>query len=84
MKAALDEWKFYEERRIRLKLPKLEKSKAQIAKDHQLNPSTFGNRTLGRVAGYDHKSGGARQPRVLSTGEQPICFSTNTLLHDLI
>ena len=79
MKAALDEWKYYEERRIRLKLPKLEKSKAQIAKDHKLNPSTFGNRTLGRVEGYGHKSGGARQPRILSAGEQPICFSTDTL-----
>ena len=28
MKAALEEWKYYKERRIRLKLPKLEKSKA--------------------------------------------------------
>ena len=78
MKAALIEFHFYEERRVRLKLPKLEKSKAQIARDHHLNPSTFGNRTLGRVAGFEHRSGGARTPKVLSAGKQPICFSTDT------
>ena len=34
---------------------------------------------LGKVQGYEHCSGGARQPRVLSAGKQPICFSTDTL-----
>ena len=41
MKVALIEFHFYEERRVRLKLPKLEKSKAHIARDHHLNPSSI-------------------------------------------
>ena len=41
MKAALIEFHFYEERRVRLKLPKLEKLKAHIARDHHLNPSSI-------------------------------------------
>ena len=32
-----------------------------------------------RCTGYEHCSGGARQPQVLSAGKQPICFSTDTL-----
>ena len=79
MKTALEEWRYWEERRVRLGLKHLEMSKAQIAKKYGLSPSTFGNRTLGRVQGYKHRSGGARQPRVLSAGKQPICFSTDTL-----
>ena len=31
-----------------------EKSKAAIAKKYGLSPSTFGNRTFGRVQGYEH------------------------------
>ena len=79
MKTALEEWRYWEERRVRLGLKHLEMSKAQIAKKYGLSPSTFDNRTLGRVQGYEHHSGGARQPRVLSAGKQPICFSTDTL-----
>ena len=79
MKNALQEWRYWEERRVRMGLKNLEMSKAQIAKKYGLSPSTFGNRTLGKVQGYEHRSGGARQPRVLSAGKQPICFSTDTL-----
>ena len=39
---------------------------AQIAKKYGLSLSTFGNHTLGKVQGYEHRSSGARQPRVLS------------------
>ena len=79
MKNALEEWHYWEDRRVRMGLKNLEMSKAQIAKKYGLSPSTFGNHTLGKVQGYEHCSGGARQPRVLSAGKQPICFSTDTL-----
>ena len=80
MKNALEEWCYWEDRRVRMGLKHLEMSKAQIAKKYGLSLSTFGNHMLGKVQGYQHWSGGARQPRVLSAGKQPICFSTNTLL----
>ena len=75
----LAQWHYWEDRRVRMGLKNLEMSKAQIAKKYGLSPSTFGNRTLGKVQGYEHCSGRARQPRVLSAGKQPICFSTDTL-----
>ena len=78
MKNALEEWHYWEDRRVRMGLKNLEMSKAQIAKKYGLSPSTFGNPTLGKVKGYEHRSTGARQSRVFSTGKQPICFSTNT------
>ena len=77
MKNALEEWHYWEDRRVRIGL-NLETSKAQIAKKYGLSPSTFGNHMLGKVQGYEHHSSGARQPRVLSAGKQPICFSTDT------
>ena len=43
-------------------LKNLEMSKAQITKKYSLSPSTFGNCTLGKVQGYEHRSGGATQP----------------------
>ena len=79
MKNALEEWHYWEDRRVRMGLKNLEMSKAKIAKKYGLSPLTFGNHTLGKVQGYEHCSGGARQPRVLSAGKQPICFSTDTL-----
>ena len=79
MKNALEEWHYWEDRRVRMGLKHLEMSKAQIAKKYGLSPSTFGNHTLGKVQGYEHRSGGARQPQVLSAGKQLICFSTDTL-----
>ena len=78
MKNALEEWHYWEDRRVRMGLKNLEMSKAQIAKKYGLSPSTFGNHMLGKVQGYEHHSSGARQPRVLSAGKQPICFSTDT------
>ena len=57
---------------------RLEKSKAQIARDHGLSPSTFGNQTLGRVEGYQKASGGARRPKILSVSKYT--FSTDTLV----
>ena len=60
-------------------LKHLEMSKSQITKKYGLSPSTFGNRMLGKVQGYEHHSGGAKQPQVLSAGKQLICFSTDTL-----
>ena len=41
LKATLVEFHFYEERRVKLGLSKLEKSKAHIARDHHLNPSSI-------------------------------------------
>ena len=54
MKVVLEEFNYYEEWRVCLGLDKLEKSKAAIAKKYGLSPSTFGNRTLGRMQGYEH------------------------------
>ena len=79
MKCALEEWCYWEDRRVRMGLKNLEMLKAQIAKKYGLSPSTFGNHMLGKVQGYEHCSGGAWQPRVLSAGKQLICFSTDTL-----
>ena len=79
MKNALEELHYWEDCRVRMGLKNLEMSKAQIAKKYGLSLSTFGNHTLGKVQGYEHHSGGARQPRVLSADKQLICFSTNTL-----
>ena len=79
MKNALEEWHYWEDRRARMGFKNLEMSKAQITKKYGLSPLTFGNRTLIKVQGYEHCSSGARQPRVLSAGKQPICFSTDTL-----
>ena len=79
MKNALEKWRYWEDRRVRMGLKNLEMSKTQIAKKYGLSPSTFGNHILGKVQGYDHRSSGARQPRVLSAGKQLICFSTDTL-----
>ena len=79
MKNALEEWHYWEEHRVRMGLKHLEMSKAQIAKKYGLGLSTFWNRMLGKVQGYEHRSGGVRQPQVLSAGKQPICFSTNIL-----
>ena len=79
MKNALEEWCYWEDRRVRMGLKNLEMSKAQIAKKYGLSKYTFGNHMLGKVQGCEHCSDGARQLRVLSAGKQPICFSTNTL-----
>ena len=66
MKNALEEWCYWEDRRVKMGLKHLDMSKAQIAKRYGLSPSTFWNHMLGKVQGYEHCSGGARQPRVLS------------------
>ena len=62
MKNALEEWRYWEDRRVRMGLKNLEMSKAQIAKKYGLSRSTFGNCMLGKVHGYEHHSGRARQP----------------------
>ena len=62
IKNALQEWCYWEERRIRMALKHLEMSKVEIAKKYGMSPSTFGNHTLGKVKGYKHCSSGARQP----------------------
>ena len=69
MENALEEWRYWEDRRVRMGLKNLEMSKAQIAKKYGLSPLTFGNRMLGKVQVYEHHYGGARQPRVLSAGK---------------
>ena len=79
MKNVLEEWCYWKDRRVRCGLKNLEMSKTQIAKKYGLSLSTFRNHTLGKVQGYQHWSGVARQPRVLSADNQPICFSTDTL-----
>ena len=62
MKNALKEWHYWEDCRVRMGLKHLEMSKDQIAKKYGLSPFTFGNRMLGKVRGYEHCSGEARQP----------------------
>ena len=69
MKQALTEFDYWEKRRVRQGLAKPEKSKAAIARKWGLSPATFGNRTIGKVHGFKHASGGARQPKVLSVGK---------------
>ena len=64
MKNALEEWRYWEDRRVRMGLKNLEMSKAQIAKKYGLSPLTFGNSMLGKVQVYEHHYGGARQPLV--------------------
>ena len=49
MKNALEEWRYWEECRVRMGLKHLEMSKAQTAKKYGLSPSTFGNCMLGKV-----------------------------------
>ena len=49
IKNALEEWHYWEACRVRMGLKNLEMCKAQIAKKYGLSPSTFGNRTLGKV-----------------------------------
>ena len=79
MKNALEEWHYWEDCTVRMGLKNLEMSKAQITKKYGLSLLTFGNRMPGKVQGYEHRSGGARQPQVLAASKQPICFSTDTL-----
>ena len=42
MKEALEEWEYWESRRVRKGLKRLEKFKAQITHEHGISPVTFG------------------------------------------